>query len=49
MGYRLRRGRGELSLGLLNATDTDYKLNPLNVYAELPRERVFAVRLGFRF
>ena len=39
----------ELMLGLLNLTDQDYRLNPLTVYAELPRERTFMVRLNFQF
>jgi outer membrane receptor protein involved in Fe transport len=49
VGYRLKRQRGELSLGVLNLTDTDYRLNPLNPYSELPRERVFFARLKFNF
>ena len=40
---------GDISVGLLNATDTDYKLNPLNPYVELPRERVVAARVRLRF
>ena len=49
VGYRLRRQRGEISLGVLNLTDTDYHLNPLNAYTELPRERVFVARLKINF
>lgn len=49
LGYRLPRLAGDVSIGLLNATGTDYRLNPLNAYAELPRERVIATRLRFRF
>jgi len=49
VGYRLKRQRGELTLGVLNLTDTDYRLNPLNPYSELPRERVFLARLRFNF
>ena len=45
LGWRLRRQRGEISIGVMNFNDTDYRLNPLNLYAELPRERVFVVRL----
>lgn len=48
-GYRLRRQRGDLSLGVLNLTGTDYRLNPLNAYEELPRERVFVARLKMNF
>jgi tetratricopeptide (TPR) repeat protein/outer membrane receptor protein involved in Fe transport len=48
-GYRLRRQRGELSLGVLNLAGTDYRLNPLNAYEELPRDRVFVARLKINF
>ncbi len=44
VGYRLRRQRGEISFAVLNLGDTDYRLNPLTPYAELPRERTYAVR-----
>ena len=47
VGWRLRRQRGEVSVGVLNLNDTDYRLNPLNLYAELPRERIFVARLKF--
>ncbi len=30
-------------------TDQDYRLNPLNLYYEAPRERTFAARLQFNF
>lgn len=49
VGYRLKRQRAEIILGVLNLADTDYRLNPLNAYAELPRERVFLVRLKINF
>jgi hypothetical protein len=48
-GYRLRRQYGEISVGVLNLTDTDYNLNPLNAYPDLPRERVFAARVRINF
>jgi outer membrane receptor protein involved in Fe transport len=48
-GYRLPRRRAELAVGILNITDTDYRLNPLTIYSELPRERVFFARLTFQF
>ena len=48
-GYRLRRNFGDLTLGFLNMTDQDYKLNPLNYYNELPRERTLLVRLRLNF
>ena len=49
VGYRLKRQHGEVSVGVMNLNDTDYHLNPLNLYSELPRERVFVARLGFNF
>jgi Tfp pilus assembly protein PilF len=48
-GYRCFRRRAEFSVGILNLTDQDYRLNPLTMYSELPRERVFITRLSFRF
>ena len=45
IGYRLRRHRGEVSFGILNLTGRDYRLNPLNLYSELPRDRLFIARL----
>ncbi len=49
IGYRLKRQHGEFSVGVMNLNDTDYHLNPLNLYSELPRERVYVARLGFNF
>jgi hypothetical protein len=49
VGYRFPRQHGEVSLGVLNLNDTDYRLHPLTPYAELPRERVFVARLLFNF
>jgi outer membrane receptor for ferric coprogen and ferric-rhodotorulic acid len=49
VGYRFPRRRAEITLGLLNLTDQNYKLNPLNIYNELPRERTLAVRLNVNF
>jgi hypothetical protein len=49
MGYRFPRRQAEIKLALLNLTDRDYQLNPLNLYAELPRERTLAVSLKFNF
>lgn len=48
-GYRLPNRRAELTLGVLNVTDEDYRLSPLNYYVELPRERLFYTRLRFNF
>jgi len=49
LGYRFRRALGDVRVGVLNIGDTNYKLNPLNAYTELPRERVFTAQLRLRF
>jgi hypothetical protein len=48
-GYRFFRRRAELQLGLLNLAGGGYDLNPLTVYQELPRKRVFEASLNFIF
>ena len=49
IGYRFLERRAEVRLGVLNLTDQDYRLNPLNVHVEYPRERTFyaSVKLYF--
>ena len=48
-GYRFLQRRAEVTLGLLNLNDRDYKLNPLTLYNELPRERMLTVSLKLSF
>jgi hypothetical protein len=48
-GWRFPRHRGEITIGLLNATDENYRLHSLNYYPELPHERTFYARLKFNF
>jgi Flp pilus assembly protein TadD len=48
-GYRFLQRRAEVRFGVLNLTDRDYKLNPLTLYNELPRERTFTVSLKLNF
>jgi hypothetical protein len=48
-GYRFLNRRLQMQLGILNLSDQDYHLNPLNVYSELPRKRVFTASLNFIF
>lgn len=48
-GYRFHNRRAELRLGLLNVTDQGYRLNPLNLTAELPRNRTLVASLRFSF
>jgi tetratricopeptide (TPR) repeat protein len=48
-GYRFLQRRVEAQLGVLNLTDRDYKLNPLTLYNELPRQRTLTVSLKLNF
>ena len=48
-GCRFFHRRAELAFGILNLTGQDYHLNPLTVYAELPRSRVFTAQFSCRF
>jgi len=48
-GYRFCRRQADLRLALLNLAGQDYQLNPLNLMAELPRQRTLTVSLGFSF
>ena len=48
-GYYFARRHAQLTLGILNVTDQDYHLNPLNYYAELPRKITFTLGLNFVF
>jgi len=48
-GYRFFRRRMDARVSLLNLTDQDYRLNPLNLTAELPRERMLALSLRLSF
>ncbi|MEK7675093.1 MAG: FecR domain-containing protein [Verrucomicrobiota bacterium] len=49
VGYRFPRRLAEIRLGLLNLTGRDYLLNPLNLHAELPRERTLTASLKLNF
>jgi len=49
VGYRFPRRRAEVRLGLLNITDRDYRLNPLNLTSELPRKRTLAASFKWSF
>lgn len=48
-GWRFLRRRVETRVALLNLTDQNYRLNPLNLTAELPREREVVASLRFNF
>ncbi|MGE4182685.1 MAG: TonB-dependent receptor [Limisphaerales bacterium] len=49
LGWRFLLRRAELAVGLLNLTDTDYRLHPLNDPLETYRERTLAVSGRFAF
>jgi outer membrane receptor protein involved in Fe transport len=46
-GFRWPRRAADLTFGVLNLTDQDYRFNPLNLHRDLPRERTFVVSLRF--
>lgn len=48
-GYRFRQRRAEFALGMLNATDTDYRLDPVTPHQEMPHERVVYLRVRLNF
>jgi hypothetical protein len=49
VGYRFPRRYAEVRLGILNLTDSDYRLNPLSLHSALPRERTFIASLRLNF
>ena len=49
VGYRFLHRHGQVTLGLLNLTDQNYNLDPLNYYNELPRSRTLLVSLQLNF
>jgi outer membrane receptor for monomeric catechols len=48
-GYRFLRRRAEIAAGVLNLTDRDYQLSPVNYYVELPRERTVVLSFKVNF
>jgi tetratricopeptide (TPR) repeat protein len=48
-GWRFRGRRAEIRVGVLNLTDQDYRLRPLNYLLEPPRERTFVTSLRLSF
>ena len=48
-GYRSPHRHYELRVGLLNIADTNYRLDPINAYPELPRKQTLALSLRFNF
>ncbi len=48
-GYRFPRRKAEISLGVLNLTGQNYRLNPLTLHNELARARTLVTRLQVSF
>ena len=48
-GYRFPRNIGDITVGLLNLTNRDYHLNPLNEYQILPRSFTVSVQTRLNF
>lgn len=48
-GYQFPRQHGSLTFALLDVNGTEYRLNPLNPYLELPRSRVWSLELRLSF
>ena len=48
-GYRFPRRQAELTVGVLNLADQDYRLEPLTFYNDLPRRRTFVAQAVFNF
>jgi hypothetical protein len=49
VGYRFWQRKAEIKVGLLNLSDQNYQLNPLNLVVELPRERTLVLSLKLAF
>jgi hypothetical protein len=48
-GYRFLQRRAEVRVGLLNIADQYYRLHPITLYSELPRERTLYASLKLNF
>jgi Tfp pilus assembly protein PilF len=48
-GYRFCHRKVEFTVGVLNLTDQNYQLEPLNLYNEMARSRTFLARLLISF
>ena len=48
-GWRFNRNQCEIGAGVLNLFGKDYRLNPLNPYEELPRDRTAVIRCKLQF
>jgi len=49
LGYRFPRRYAEITLGILNLGDANYRLHPINLYPDLPRSRTLFLSLQLNF
>jgi hypothetical protein len=49
VGWRFWRNHVDATVGLINLSDQDYRLNPLTPYNDISRQREFVARLRFNF
>jgi len=49
VGWRFAHRHAEIRAGILNLSDEDYRLNPLNLHADLPCGRTFVASLRLNF
>ena len=49
LGYHFARRQATATVGVLNITDQNYQLSPINLHNELPRERTLYAKLSFAF
>ena len=49
LGWRFAQRRAELAVGVLNLSDTDFRLYPLNDLTEPSRERTVVLSARFAF
>jgi tetratricopeptide (TPR) repeat protein len=48
-GYRFLQRRAEVTIGVLNLANKDYRLSPLTIYSDLPRKRTLTLGLQLNF
>ena len=49
VGYRFNDNRCEISAGVLNIADNDYRFSPLSPYGNIARERTTVLRCRISF
>ena len=49
IGYRFNRNQSEISVGVLNIGDQDYRFSPLSPYGNIARERTAVINYRINF